>query len=63
MKKNKNQSDHRQKLLDDLDYWERRRVINQLDKGIRKISKLIKQKRNEVQRIEIAKKATNGKRG
>jgi hypothetical protein len=63
MKKNKNQSDHRQKLLDNLDYWERRRVINQLDKGIKKVSKLIKQKRNEVQQFENAKKATDAKKG
>jgi hypothetical protein len=63
MKKNKNQPDHRQQLLDNLDYWERRRVINQLDKGIRKVSKLLKQKRNEVQQIQNAKKAANAKKG
>jgi hypothetical protein len=63
MKKNKNQSDHGIKALDNLDYWERRRVINQLDKGIKKVSKLLKQKRNEVQQIENAKKAANAKKG
>jgi hypothetical protein len=63
MKKNKNHPDHRQQLLDNLDYWERRRVINQLDKGIKKVSKLLKQKRNEVQQIQNAKKAANAKKG
>jgi hypothetical protein len=63
MKKNENQSDHSIKALDNLDYWERRRVINQLDKGIRKVSKLLKQKRNEVQQIQNAKKAANAKKG
>ena len=63
MKKNENQSDRSIKALDNLDYWERRRVINQLDKGIRKVSKLLKQKRNEVQQIENAKKAANAKKG
>jgi hypothetical protein len=63
MKKNKNQPDHRQQLLDNLDYWERRRVMNQLDKSIRKVSKLLKQKRNEVQQIQNAKKAANAKKG